>query len=193
VKPTSETVSLLLLLTVVMLTTYISRESRVAGDPAFIMHSGTVLVQLGSGFRNPESISQINDGDDFLSVIKMAGLPVADVCVAQAHTTRPLKSGERLDLQVQDGVVQGFFIGWMPAAQRVALGIALHPDQMNREDWQSLSGIGPRLAQRIAEDRQKNGDFGSLEGVQRVQGIGNKRVLAWSQLFISPVTTEKID
>ena len=36
----------------------------------------------------------------------------------------------------------------------------------------SLPGIGPVLAARIVGDRNQNGPFGSLEGLQRVKGIG---------------------
>lgn len=36
----------------------------------------------------------------------------------------------------------------------------------------SLPGIGPVLAARVVGDRNQNGPFGSLEGLQRVKGIG---------------------
>lgn len=36
----------------------------------------------------------------------------------------------------------------------------------------SLPGIGPVIASRIVADRDRNGPFGSLEGLQRVKGIG---------------------
>ncbi len=35
-----------------------------------------------------------------------------------------------------------------------------------------LPGIGPRLADRIVEDRERNGPFRSLDDLQRVRGIG---------------------
>lgn len=37
---------------------------------------------------------------------------------------------------------------------------------------EGLPRIGPALAQRIVEDRQAHGPFGSLTGLQRVRGIG---------------------
>jgi competence protein ComEA len=39
---------------------------------------------------------------------------------------------------------------------------------------ESLPGIGPSLASRIVEHRQKNGAFKSLEDVMAVKGIGEK-------------------
>lgn len=35
-----------------------------------------------------------------------------------------------------------------------------------------LPGIGPRLADRIVEDRERNGPFRSLDDLQRVRGVG---------------------
>jgi hypothetical protein len=36
----------------------------------------------------------------------------------------------------------------------------------------ALPGIGPALARRIVEERDKCGPYGSLEGLERVRGIG---------------------
>jgi competence protein ComEA len=37
---------------------------------------------------------------------------------------------------------------------------------------EALPGVGPALARRIVEDRDKHGPFGSVTGLQRVRGIG---------------------
>jgi len=41
-----------------------------------------------------------------------------------------------------------------------------------REDIQQLPGVGPVLAKRIVDDREKNGRFASLEDLERVNGVG---------------------
>lgn len=43
---------------------------------------------------------------------------------------------------------------------------------------QTLSGIGPVTADKIVQDREKNGPYASLEDLTRVSGIGPKRVEA---------------
>ena len=75
--------------------------------------------------------------------------------------------------------------GWIPSAQRMALQIPLHPDRMSGDDWQALRGVGPRLAEVIERNRQENGDFGRFESLERVKGVGPKRILQWNEFFKS--------
>ncbi|MDR1775731.1 MAG: ComEA family DNA-binding protein [Actinomycetes bacterium] len=43
---------------------------------------------------------------------------------------------------------------------------------------QTLDGVGPVLAQRIVDDREQNGRFGSVDDLSRVSGIGDKKLAA---------------
>jgi competence protein ComEA len=45
-------------------------------------------------------------------------------------------------------------------------------DVADQRDIESLPKIGPVLAARIVDDRNTNGPFGSIEGFQRVRGVG---------------------
>jgi competence protein ComEA len=54
---------------------------------------------------------------------------------------------------------------------------------MTRDDWVALPGIGDVLADRIEIDRQINGDYGSVDALIRVKGIGKKRLEKWVDFF----------
>ena len=45
-------------------------------------------------------------------------------------------------------------------------------DTASADELQALPGVGPRLAARIVADRQARGASGSLEALDRVQGVG---------------------
>jgi competence protein ComEA len=76
-------------------------------------------------------------------------------------------------------------LGWMTARQRLALGIPLHPDRMSRDDWITLPGIGEKLAAQIEFDRQRFGDFGRFEALDRVKGIGPAKLKILRPFFVS--------
>ena len=94
-----------------------------------------------------------------------------------------LIGGEVLALQVEAGKVTHFQRSWMTAGQRMTLRIPLHPDRMTRSDLTALPGIGASLAETIERDRQNNGEFGSLEALKRVRGVGVKRIARWRDFF----------
>lgn len=158
---------------------FLDREA----PPAFFVEKRQgIAVLLGEGFSGP-GVHQFSDGITPLGVIKMTGLGVSPELFANPLLARPLADGEALDVVVTEAQAAELIRFWMPAAQRIALGIPLHPDRMSRTDWEALAGIGPRMAQAIEEERQRNGDFGSLEGLARVKGVGPKRLAGWKKFF----------
>ena len=63
-----------------------------------------------------------------------------------------------------------------PASARPATG-DVKPVDLNTADaaaLESVPGIGKSLAQRIVTFREKNGAFGSVDDLLKVQGIGEK-------------------
>lgn len=53
-----------------------------------------------------------------------------------------------------------------------AAPVVVDLDVATQDAIEALPRIGPVLARRIIEDRNTNGPFGSLEGFQRVRGVG---------------------
>lgn len=72
------------------------------------------------------------------------GSPTRDSVAARAERlARPLGPGERVDV-----------------------------DRATAEELTRLPRVGPALAQRVVRDREMHGPFGSLDGLDRVPGIG---------------------
>jgi competence protein ComEA len=67
-----------------------------------------------------------------------------------------------------------------PAASRSAAAAPSAPVNLNtatQAQIETLPGIGPKVAQRIIEYRQKNGPFKKIEDLMNVKGVGEKSFL----------------
>jgi competence protein ComEA len=63
-----------------------------------------------------------------------------------------------------------------PATPAPASPEPVNPDQATAAELERLPWVGPALAARIVADREAHGPFGSIEGLERVRGIGPKLV-----------------
>lgn len=172
--------TLLMLFAVFSLSRQVFREEK---PPAFfILPEPGILVGLGEGFPR-QGIRQINDDSRPGDVIALTFLEGGASVPNYKGEDERIVHGEILSLTFLDAEKATLSRSWLPAAQRVALSIPLHPDRMTLDDWTVLPGIGPKLAERIEIDRQKNGDFNSLDALRRVSGIGPKRIDRWRNFF----------
>ncbi len=173
--------SLLVGLVAVFLGLLLSRDASEKGaNPAFsLKNEKKAYVELTFDDYSG-GVYQINDGMTLCDVINLTGRALEK----NSPSCRiPLVTGQRFVLCEKAQRIDVIEQGWMNAGKRIALSIPLHPDRMKRSDWLSLPGIGVKLAQKIEEDRQNNGDFFALKHLARVKGIGQKRLASWRKFF----------
>jgi len=175
---------LFILLLLVFFGCFVSRGLRQQGEPPIAFESGNppLWLELGKGFSR-EGTYQINDEGRKMGVIDLA-LSFAPEC-REMSSDGPsfFETGERWSLEKNSHGDCLLLREWMRATRRIALGIALHPDRMDFEDWIALPGIGEKRAKAILRDRHKNGDFHSLEGLGRIKGIGEGSLNKWRKFF----------
>jgi len=105
-----------------------------------------VLAALGVGARFVLAPGPRAPGDVRLTVGRPADSSArADVAAQAARLARPLAPGERIDV-----------------------------DRADATELARLPRIGPALAARIVADRTEHGPFRTLEGLDRVSGVGPK-------------------
>jgi competence protein ComEA len=68
-------------------------------------------------------------------------------------------------------------------ATKTAVQPSLNLNTATLAQLQSLPGVGPTLASRIIEYRQKNGSFKKIEELMNVKGIGEKNFLKLKPLI----------
>ena len=71
--------------------------------------------------------------------------------------------------------------GWRIETQRAAEETAPQRGKINVntasvQELETLTGVGPALAEEIVKEREKNGAFETLEDLLRVKGIGESKI-----------------
>lgn len=109
------------------------------------------------------------------SVIKMA-VPVAGFALGEADKFANilLDNGNLLEVRAHNGSLV-LIKSSIPVAERLLLKIPLDISSMTEDDFDLLPGIGPGLAHRITEYRQKNGGLLRVDDLAKVEGIGDKK------------------
>jgi len=58
----------------------------------------------------------------------------------------------------------------------LSLGVPIGINSAGIDDLDELPGIGPKLAEKIIEYRNLNSSFNSIDELQKVAGIGQKKL-----------------
>ena len=81
-----------------------------------------------------------------------------------------------------------------PQAPAKAAAAAVNLNTATASQLDALPGVGPALAERILEYRQKNGGFKKVEELMNIKGIGEKSFLKLKPLVtVTPAKTTPAD
>ena len=96
-------------------------------------------------------------------------------CAAEIATRWPLcpqlQAGDKIHVPTCTLEPQG-----MSAAMRLLVDLPLPINRVSAEDLEAISGFGPSLSAAVVKVREEMGGFADLEDLQRVKGIGPKRM-----------------
>lgn len=142
--------------------------------PAVLFHSRTAAVVRVAGNVEKPGVYVLPHGATLESVTKLTMDGYVPVLPPSYTLNSPLTSGEVVNVTTIGGNKARITLEKLPAWEMVPLGLPLDPDSLTAAEWDYLPRIGPHLAHEILLDRQINGDFGHLEALERVSGIGPK-------------------
>lgn len=151
-----------------------------------LKESMTIKVHVFGEVKN-SGVYEVEEGARVVDAVKLAG-PTGDADLDAMSLAAPVTDGQDIYVpskrEKQDAALGGFFrngtgsgsntetgrtIPFTASSQRVNINTA------TQEELETLPGIGPVLAGRIIEYRQKNGRFLSAEDIKNVSGIGDAK------------------
>jgi len=116
-------------------------------------------------FEQPASIPRI---------FESMGLPHRAISDA-SHEKIPCNRAIKLDRNLRVTSIEKIRgTSLISAGKRVDVNLA------DLEDLTAVPGIGPRLAEKIIDQRAERGRFSSINELTRIQGIGKKKLAGWA-------------
>lgn len=121
------------------------------------------LVVYVSGAVTRPGVISLSVGDRVHHAIEQAGGALPDADLSGINLARLVVDGEQLMVPRA---------GETPPAQSLTSPTQVSLSLATAEQLESLPGVGPALARRIIEWREKNGPFRQVDDVTAVDGIG---------------------
>lgn len=141
---------------------------------------GTVLVDVAGAVRRP-GVYPLRDGQRVRDAIERAGGASPEADLTAVNRASRVVDGQQVLVPAKAIAVAGAAPG-----NGASAGIATKaPVSLNSADaaaLDTLQGIGPVTAQRIVDDRARNGPFRRVEDLDRVSGIGASTVASLTGL-----------
>ncbi|MBI5874554.1 MAG: ComEA family DNA-binding protein [Deltaproteobacteria bacterium] len=87
-----------------------------------------------------------------------------------------IKSGSKIAIATNKDKEGSVYIGLMSGEKHIIFSIPLDINQATAKDFEALPDIGPKLAERIVETRERLGGFKTIDDLQKVKGVGSKKL-----------------
>lgn len=156
--------------------------SRPEGEAASVVTVGVkedrpsrIKVHVTGAVANP-GLYEAEAGARVADAIQLAGGPSPAADLNQINLAAKLADGQQVAVPAQGvaaGAVGGLAVGEASAgAMSGAAGGPINLNTATVDQLETLDGVGPKTAQKIASYRDAHGGFQSIEELMEVPGIG---------------------
>ena len=139
-----------------------------------------VYVDVDGAVVSP-GVYRLKDGARVAQAIDAAGGLAPEADVTGLNRASKVVDGQKIHVptvgEQQASIAEAGVDGGASASSGVSGATGLvNINTASAEELQTLSGIGPSMAQSIIDERTKNGVFASVDDLMRVSGIGEKKL-----------------
>lgn len=139
-----------------------------------------VYVDVDGAVVRP-GVYQLKDGARVSQAIDAAGGLTAEADVAGLNRASKVTDGQKIYVPTVGEQQAAAAVGGAESGAATTPGAGSSSELVNintasAAELQTLSGIGPSMAQSIIDERTKNGAFASVDDLMRVSGIGEKKL-----------------
>jgi competence protein ComEA len=133
---------------------------------------GGVYVHVAGAVRRP-GLVRVPAGARVAEAVFRAGGPGRRADLTGVNLAAQVEDGQQVVVPAAGAAGSATGQAGAPAA---STGVKPSLGSATVEQLDEIDGIGPTLAERIVQYRTENGGFGSLDELQDVDGIGEKRL-----------------
>lgn len=139
-----------------------------------------VYVDVDGAVVRP-GVYQLKDGARVSQAIDAAGGLTAEADVTGLNRASKITDGQKIYVPTVGEQQAAAAVGGDESSAATTPGAGSSSGLVNintasAAELQTLSGIGPSMAQSIIDERSKNGPFASVDDLMRVSGIGEKKL-----------------
>lgn len=139
-----------------------------------------VYVDVDGAVVRP-GVYRLKDGARVSQAIDAAGGLTAEADVTGLNRASKITDGQKIYVPTVGEQQAAAAVGGAESSAATTPGAESSSGLVNintasAAELQTLSGIGPSMAQSIIDERSKNGPFASVDDLMRVSGIGEKKL-----------------
>lgn len=139
-----------------------------------------VYVDVDGAVVRP-GVYRLKDGARVSQAIDAAGGLTAEADVTGLNRASKITDGQKIYVPTVGEQQAAAAVGGAESSAATTPGAGSSSGLVNintasATELQTLSGIGPSMAQSIIDERTKNGAFASVDDLMRVSGIGEKKL-----------------
>jgi competence protein ComEA len=130
-----------------------------------------LTVHVAGAVVSP-GLYKVPEGSRVADALQRAGGPAPDASLDDLNLAGKVQDGQKVMVPRRLPPASSPLAG-APAASGSSI---ININTASAADLDKLPGIGPSMAQRIIDYRNKNGPFSSVEDLDNVEGIGPKKL-----------------